>query len=168
MGLPAPQGLYDPGNERDACGIGFIANIKGERSHEIIVKGIQILINLTHRGACGCDPETGDGAGLTIQVPHEFFARECGRLGFTLPNPGEYGWGWCSAGGPGGAVRGCAGRWFGKGLSVLGWRVAPIDDAAIGRIGTRGYRAVFIQRAPGWTLARWAQAVRGAEQVEAG
>ena len=75
-GLPAPQGLYDPRNEHDACGIGFVASIKGHRSHDIILKGIQVLINLTHRGACGCDPETGDGAGLLIQIPHEFFARE--------------------------------------------------------------------------------------------
>ena len=91
QGLPAPQGLYDPRLEHDACGIGFVANIKGHRSHDIIVKGIQVLINLTHRGACGCDPETGDGAGVLIQIPHAFFARECAKLGFTLPPAGEYG-----------------------------------------------------------------------------
>ena len=90
-GLPGAQGLYDPRNEHDACGIGFVANIKGHKSHEIILKGIQVLINLTHRGACGCDPETGDGAGVTIQVPHKFFVRECAKLGFTLPGEGEYG-----------------------------------------------------------------------------
>src|SRR5579871_4929832 len=96
-GLPAPQGLYNPQNEHDACGIGFVASIKGHKSHDIILKGIQVLINLTHRGACGCDPETGDGAGLLIQIPHEFFARETSRPGrrnepgFTLPDPGEYG-----------------------------------------------------------------------------
>src|SRR5882762_9268457 len=90
-GLPAPQGLYDPENERDSCGIGFVANIKGQKSHEIILKGIQVLVNLTHRGACGCDPETGDGAGVLIQIPHKYFARECAKLGFTLPSPGEYG-----------------------------------------------------------------------------
>ena len=61
------------------------------KSHDIITKGIQILINLTHRGACGCDPETGDGAGILIQIPHKFFARECAKLGFTLPPAGEYG-----------------------------------------------------------------------------
>ncbi len=75
-GLPQPQGLYHPSHEHDACGIGFVANIKGQKSHDIIEKGIQILINLTHRGACGCDPETGDGAGVLIQIPHTFFARE--------------------------------------------------------------------------------------------
>ena len=74
-GLPQPQGLYHPSHEHDACGMGFIANLKGTPSHDIIEKGIQILINLTHRGACGCDPETGDGAGLLIQIPHQFFRR---------------------------------------------------------------------------------------------
>src|SRR6202171_6470546 len=77
-GLPEAQGLYHPSLEHDACGIGFVASIKGHKSHEIIVKGIQVLINLTHRGACGCDPETGDGAGVLIQIPHAFFAREEG------------------------------------------------------------------------------------------
>ncbi len=89
-GLPAPQGLYHPQNERDACGIGFVASIKGHRSHDIITKGIEILINLTHRGASGCDAETGDGAGVLIQVPHKFFQREAARLGLQLPEPGEY------------------------------------------------------------------------------
>ena len=90
-GLPVQQGLYDPRNEKDACGLGFVVNINGEPSHEIITKGIQILINLTHRGACGCDPETGDGAGILIQIPDKFFRRECAKLGFTLPPVGEYG-----------------------------------------------------------------------------
>ncbi len=84
-GLPDSQGLYDAARERDACGMGFVANIKGEKSHDIIQKGIQILINLTHRGSCGCDPDTGDGAGILIQIPHKFFVRECLDLGFTLP-----------------------------------------------------------------------------------
>ena len=88
---PGRQGLYDPRHEHDACGMGFVVNLKGEKSHEIIRKGIEILINLTHRGACGCDPETGDGAGILIQIPHEFFARECADLGFSLPEPGTYG-----------------------------------------------------------------------------
>jgi len=90
-GLPGPQGLYHPRNERDSCGIGFVASIKGEKSHDIILKGVQILLNLAHRGACGCDPETGDGAGVLIQIPHEFFAHACAKIGFSLPNPGEYG-----------------------------------------------------------------------------
>ena len=90
-GTPPQQGLYDPRNEHDNCGMGFIVNLNGERSHEIIKKGIEILINLTHRGACGCDPETGDGAGILIQIPHEFFERECSALGFSLPPAGLYG-----------------------------------------------------------------------------
>src|SRR4029078_11654807 len=89
-GLPSAQGLYDPRQEHDACGIGFVAHIKGHKSHDIIVKCIQVLINLTHRGACGCDPETGDGAGVLIQIPHKFFARECATLGIEWPAPGEY------------------------------------------------------------------------------
>src|SRR5260221_4820978 len=84
-GMPPAQGLYRPEHEHDACGIGFVASIEGQKSHDIVLKGIQVLINLTHRGACGCDPETGDGAGITIQIPHKFFARECASIGVTLP-----------------------------------------------------------------------------------
>ena len=89
--IPKKQGLYDPAHEHDACGVGFVVNIKGERSHDIVDKGLQVLANLTHRGACGCDPRTGDGAGILLQIPHEFFAREAARLGFQLPAAGEYG-----------------------------------------------------------------------------
>jgi len=70
LSIPQPQGLYHPQNEHDACGMGLVANIRGEKSHEIIRKGLEVLINLTHRGAAGCDPETGDGAGILIQIPH--------------------------------------------------------------------------------------------------
>ena len=87
MDLPEKQGLYDPRNEHDSCGVGFVANIKGQKSHDIIVKGIQVLINLTHRGACGCDPETGDGAGILTQIPDEFFRGVCD---FELPPLGQY------------------------------------------------------------------------------
>jgi glutamate synthase (NADPH) large chain len=137
-GLPEAQGLYDPANEHDACGIGFIANIKGQKSHDIIEKGIQILINLTHRGACGCDPETGDGAGLLIQIPHRFFMREAARIGFTLPAPGEYAVGMVFM--PverherlitEGILEGIVQE---EGLTVLGWRDTPIDGNAIGRV----------------------------------
>ena len=85
---PQPQGLYHPRDEHDACGMGLVANIRGEKSHEIIRKGLEVLINLTHRGAAGCDPETGDGAGILIQIPHDFFVRECGELGIALPEAG--------------------------------------------------------------------------------
>ena len=83
-GVPPKQGLYDPAFEHDACGIGFVANIRGEKSHDIVEKGLQALINLTHRGACGCDDKTGDGAGILLQIPHEFLGRECDRLGIAV------------------------------------------------------------------------------------
>ena len=88
---PNKQGLYNPQFEHDNCGMGFIVNLNGQRTHEVVRKGIEILINLTHRGACGCDPETGDGAGILIQIPHEFYERECMKLGFSLPEAGAYG-----------------------------------------------------------------------------
>ena len=129
-----PQGLYHPRDEHDACGMGFIVNLGGQRSHDIVLKGIEILINLTHRGACGCDPETGDGAGILIQIPHEFFSRECA---FALPAAGTYGAGMmflpvepqqrllCE-----GIVERIARE---EGLSVLGWRDTPLNVDAIGR-----------------------------------
>jgi glutamate synthase (NADPH/NADH) large chain len=87
---PAAEGLYDPGLEKDSCGVGFIANIKGKKSHQIISDAINILCNLEHRGAVGADPRAGDGAGILVQIPHEFFARKTRALGFTLPQPGHY------------------------------------------------------------------------------
>ncbi|MGH9357642.1 MAG: glutamate synthase large subunit [Terriglobia bacterium] len=155
-GLPARQGLYDPINERDACGIGFVASIEGRKSHDIISKGIQILINLTHRGACGCDPETGDGAGILIQIPHAFFEHECSRLGFTLPSPGEYGVGmaFLPVARPERVL--CEGILEKivreEGLTVLGWRDTPLDATSIGRLarGTQPYiEQIFVRRAPG-------------------
>ena len=92
---PGPQGLYHPRNEHDACGMGLVANIRGVRSHEIIRKGLEVLINLTHRGAAGCDPETGDGAGILIQIPHAFYAHECGVLGMQRARGGRYGVAMC-------------------------------------------------------------------------
>src|SRR5690242_21628457 len=157
-GLPAAQGLYDPAHERDACGIGFVANIKGQKSHDIIVKGIQVLVNLTHRGACGCDPETGDGAGVLIQIPHKFFGRECAKLGFTLPEAGEYGVGLvflpvekqerlqCE-----GILERIARE---EGLNVLGWRDTPIDGSAIGRVARNSQpyiEQIFLGRGKGMT-----------------
>merc|ERR1711907_416639 len=85
------EGLYDPRNEHDSCGLGFIANIKGRKSNDIIQKGIFILENLEHRGATGADPLVGDGAGMLLQIPHEFFENECKNLKFQLPNEGNYG-----------------------------------------------------------------------------
>ena len=84
-------GLYLPEFEHDACGVGFVAHIKGHKSHEVVRMGLQILDNLVHRGACGCDPETGDGAGILLQIPHEFFHKETKKIEITLPEAGEYG-----------------------------------------------------------------------------
>src|ERR1051325_10963822 len=84
------EGLYDPALEKDSCGVGFIANIKGKKSHQIVEDAINILCNLEHRGAVGADPRAGDGAGILVQIPHAFFARKTAALGFKLPQPGEY------------------------------------------------------------------------------
>jgi glutamate synthase (NADPH/NADH) large chain len=88
---PAAAGLYDPMREHDACGVGFIVNLRREKSHRIIENGLQIVENLTHRGAVGADPLVGDGAGMLVQLPHRFFAAEAERLGFALPEAGSYG-----------------------------------------------------------------------------
>src|SRR3569833_3012903 len=87
--LPA-EGLYDLSLEKDSCGGGFIANIKGKKSHQIVSDAINILCNLEHRGAVGADPRAGDGAGILVQIPHGFFERKTKALGFALPAPGEY------------------------------------------------------------------------------
>src|SRR3984893_18409139 len=154
---PTKQGLYHPNQEHDACGMGFVVNLDGRKTHAIVQKGIQILINLTHRGACGCDPETGDGAGVLIQIPHEFFARECAGLGFSLPEPGTYGVGMmflpvdkhsrliCE-----GIVEKIARE---EGLAVLGWRDTPLQVDAIGREAraTQPYiEQVFLRGGAGW------------------
>src|SRR6267378_6120403 len=88
---PRKQGLYDPQHEHDACGLGFVVNVKGQKSHDIVRKAIQVLLNLEHRGASGSEKDTGDGAGILLQIPHLFFARECERLKIDLPNSGKYG-----------------------------------------------------------------------------
>ena len=90
-GLPKAQGLYNPENEHDSCGIGFLANTKGEKSHGIVKQGLQILENLTHRGAVGADPLAGDGAGILLQIPDAFMREETKKLKIKLPKVGEYG-----------------------------------------------------------------------------
>jgi len=91
MKKQASQGLYDPRNEHDSCGVGFVVNVKGEPSHKIIEQGLEVLLSLAHRGACGCEANTGDGAGILIQTPHKFLHKVCEPLGIHLPAPGEYG-----------------------------------------------------------------------------
>src|SRR5476649_2469185 len=91
--LPASavaSGLFDPGLEKDSCGVGFIADIKGRSSHQIVKDGLTILLNLEHRGAVGADPRAGDGAGILVQKPHKFFVRCAKELGFVLPERGQY------------------------------------------------------------------------------
>src|SRR5260370_7413745 len=130
------EGLYSPEFERDACGIGFVANIKSNKSHEIVSDALTILENMEHRGACGCEANTGDGAGIMIQTPHEFFFDECIRLGVHLPAYGKYGVGMlffpreirlkeeC---------RDIFSRSAEKlGLEVLGYRKVPVNREGIG------------------------------------
>ena len=129
-------GLYDPKNEHDACGIGMICSIKNERSRKIVEDGLNILCNLEHRGAVGADPKAGDGAGILIQLPHEFFAAEVKQLGFDLPAPHHYGvaqlfmprdtslHATIEA-----AYQAAAER---EGLSILGVRDVPVDSAILG------------------------------------
>ena len=174
--LPKAQGLYDARNEHDACGIGFVASVRGEKSHDIVLKGIQVLVNLTHRGACGCDPETGDGAGLLIQIPHRFFARECTILGFPLPSSGEYGVGMVFLPVEKYQRLQCEGILERitreEGLSVLGWRDTPVNGDAIGRVARHSQpyiEQIFIARAPGMLEAGVrAQVVRGTQAGRTG
>ena len=134
--LPPPQGLYDPRYEHDACGIGFVANIKGRASHKIIEQGVEVLVNLTHRGACGCDPETGDGAGLLLQIPHGFFLKQAEAHGFALPEAGAYGVGMIFAASDPAKSR--QARQMveevvqAEGLRLLAWRRVPTNAKAIG------------------------------------
>ena len=88
---PKKQGLYDPQFEHDACGVGFVVNMKGKKSHEIIQQALTVLVNLDHRGACGCEPNTGDGAGILLQMPDAFLHKVCALLGMKLPEPSHYG-----------------------------------------------------------------------------
>jgi len=152
-GIPPAQGLWAPEYERDACGVGFVVNIKGVRSHDIVLKGIEVLNNLTHRGACGCDPRTGDGAGMLLQIPHEFFSREARKLGFELPARGDYGIGMLFL--PHDAKKRAAAEAIvdrvvrEEGQTLLGWREVPMVPAACGDIARRAMpamRQVFIGR----------------------
>jgi glutamate synthase (ferredoxin) len=135
-GYPAPQGLYDPANEHDACGVGFVVNMHGRKSHQIVRQGLEVLEHLTHRGACGCDPLTGDGAGILMQMPQEFFAAVTPQAGVKLPAPGDW-----SVGNvflpPSDGDREAAEQFFEQicreeGLEFLGWRNVPTDNRSIG------------------------------------
>jgi glutamate synthase (NADPH/NADH) large chain len=136
-GLPAAHGLYDPALAKDSCGVGFIADIKGRKSHKIVEDALTILLNLEHRGAVGADPRAGDGAGILTQIPHKFFARKAAEQGIALPAPGEYGVGVLFM--PRDAERRDIVRrtWeqvaAQEGLTILGWRTdIPTDNSTLG------------------------------------
>ena len=135
--MPAKQGLYDPKNEHDACGIGFVANIKGVKSHDIVQQSLSVLCNLDHRGARGSEPNTGDGAGILLQVPHNYFSVSLEEeLGVTLPEPGHYGVGMVFLPQPEDHRRYCVETFdrivAEEGQSVLAWRPVKTDNSALG------------------------------------
>ncbi|HPF20537.1 MAG TPA: glutamate synthase large subunit [Syntrophomonas sp.] len=147
-GLPGKQGLYDPAFEHDACGMGFVAHIKGEKSHQIIEDALTVLENLSHRGASGADENTGDGAGIMLQIPHDFFQRECSVLGFDLPATGGYGVGMIFAHRyedfRNTQMAAFAQIVKEEGQKILGWREVPIDKSGIGA-GAQSVMPRFIQ-----------------------
>ncbi len=136
MSLPQASGLYDPRHEHDACGVGFVAALNGRPSHAIVRHGIQLLLNLVHRGASGCDPLTGDGAGILIQMPHAFFKKECEALDMDLPKPGEYGVGFVFLPQNGDQRRRCEqiveDKILATGQRLIGWRDVPVNPSACG------------------------------------
>ena len=148
--LPKKQGLYDPEFEKDNCGVGFIAHMKGHKSHEIIVQGLDLLNRLEHRGACGSDPLTGDGAGILIQIPHEFFKSECARIGIELPEAGRYGTGLVFFPQDDRAeklMKIFEEVTIREGLEMLGWRKVPVDNTQIGVVAAQvepDMRQIFI------------------------
>jgi glutamate synthase (NADPH) large chain len=152
-GWPRKQGLYDPWHEHEACGVGFVADLKGRKSHQIIQQGLQILLNLEHRGACGCEDNTGDGAGILIQTPHRFFQEECEPLPIRLPQAGDYGAG-CVFLPSIAADRSRCEQLLEQmvreeGQQVLGWRDVPTDNSSIGttaRLAQPVIRQIFIGR----------------------
>ena len=152
-GLPPRQGLYDPSFEHDSCGFGFVVDLKGSASHDIIRKALQVLSNLEHRGATGSEKNTGDGAGLLIQVPHAFLAPRCHSLGFELPSPGDYGVGMVFLPHDPPSRQACE-RMLEEavrqeGQTFLGWRDVPSDNATLGptaRASQPVIRQAFVAR----------------------
>ncbi len=142
------QGLYDPANEHDACGVGFIANIKGRKSHAVIRQGLRILENLTHRGAVGADPLAGDGAGILLQIPDRFLREECALKGIELPPAGAYGVGMVFLPADAVARANCESLLeqtiLEEGQRLLGWRDVPTRNGCIGE-GVRAVEPVIRQ-----------------------
>src|ERR1700733_5119264 len=137
ISAPPKQGLYDPQFEHDACGLGFVVNMKGKKSHQLVSDALMILVNLDHRGACGCETNTGDGAGILIQVPHDFLAAQAAKLGFHLPAPGQYGVGQMflpKAAAERDAIKKEIARIISaEGQTLLGWRNVPVDNSSLGK-----------------------------------
>jgi glutamate synthase (ferredoxin) len=136
LSLPTKQGLYDPRHEHDACGVGFVVNVKNRPSHDLVRDGLQILLNLQHRGASGSEKNTGDGAGILVQQPHAFLHKECAQLGITLPAPGQYGVGMVFLPADARGREICE-KAFERvvreeGQTVLGWRTVPVDPSPLG------------------------------------
>ncbi|MCI0623405.1 MAG: glutamate synthase large subunit [Acidobacteria bacterium] len=152
---PLKQGLYDPQFEKDSCGVGFVANMDGTRSNHIVRQALEVLSNLRHRGACGCDPESGDGAGIALQVPHEFLSEKCGEVGVELPAAGQYGVGMVFLP-PNPEHRQFCEQMLERiieeeGQRSLGWRDVPVDSSAIGRVAHEAepvIRQIFIAKSP--------------------
>ncbi|MEX2585840.1 MAG: glutamate synthase large subunit [Balneolaceae bacterium] len=155
MSIPNQQGLYSPNHEHDACGIGFVVNFKGKRSNEIVRQALTVLANLEHRGATGSEANSGDGAGILMQIPHKFLKDSCEGLGFDLPEPGKYGVGMIFFPGDREDRKPCekiVERIIEEeGLEVLGWRKVPTDNSRLGhtaRSSEPSVRQVFVRRSP--------------------
>ncbi len=154
-GGPAAGGLYDASYEHDACGVGFVVDIKGRKSHAIVHQALTVLKNLEHRGACGCEENTGDGAGILVQMPDSFLRGRCADLGITLPAAGEYGAGLVFLPRDPAQAAYCEGEFARiiaeEGQRLIGWRDVPTDDSMIGPTAKSGepvFRHIFIGRAP--------------------
>jgi glutamate synthase (ferredoxin) len=155
--LPPKQGLYDPQFEHDACGVGFIVQMKGRKSHSIVEQALTILLNLDHRGACGCETNTGDGAGILMQVPHKFLQKVAAAAGIALPEAGQYGVGMIYSS-PDAETRQNSRRMFeqlaaDEGMNLLGWRDVPTDHSPLGNTAKSSepfMEQVFILRDPAW------------------
>jgi glutamate synthase (ferredoxin) len=153
IGPPKKQGLYDPQFEHDACGVGFVVNMKGKKSHEIVRQALTVLVNLDHRGACGCEPNTGDGAGILLQMPDTFLHKACALLGMKLPEPTHYGVGMIFTS-PYAPERNSARHILEKilreeGVEIIGWRDVPTDNSSLGNTAKSGeplVRQLFLKR----------------------
>ncbi|MBS0265795.1 MAG: glutamate synthase large subunit [Planctomycetes bacterium] len=153
---PEATGLYDPKHEHDACGVGFIVNIRGDKSHKLVLDAIQILQNLQHRGACGCEDNTGDGAGVLLQIPEKFLRKVCRQSKINLPaGTGDWGVGMVFLPSDPAERQQCESLFeqviAEEGQILLGWRDVPVDNSQLGATATKvepAFRQVFIQRGP--------------------